>query len=153
MKKSSLTLIVESMRKNGISDTEILNALMDFSITMNELQILRMANIPCDAKVKQLLDEVCVSPNNKGYQLWVDAIELYIQSGKTLTIGEIYSQLAKKYQKTYCYISSAMNRSIKNAFAKCPKETVKIIFGGSVRFYESGAPANKEFLTRVANKI
>lgn len=153
MKKSSLTLIVESMRNNGMNDTEVLNALIDFSNILNNPQLLYTFNISEEEKIKWVLEEVWLSPRYEGYTLWFEAVQIYINSKRTLAMGTIYNELAEKHEKAYSAIASTMLRTAQRAFKKCPKETVKKIFSGSTCVLEGRTPTSKEFLTCIANKV
>lgn len=153
MQQNNFALIVKGLRLQGLNDTDILNAMIKFLDDANKLNVISIANSPTEVKIKKILDEICMSPKSKGYQLWVDAIEMYLNSGKTLKIGEIYNELADKYSKTYCGVSSAMNVSARNAFSQCPQQIGKEVFGASVYYLKGEMLSNKEFLARIANKI
>ena len=145
--------IVKTMRENGWSDTRILNAFIEVSDISNNSNIQLVARLPLEERIKNILDDIYMSPKSKGYNFWVEAIALYIESAKTLSIGEIYRNLAKKHQRTYAAIASSMYQSAKTAFGKCPKEIGQRIFGKSVYSLNQEGLSQKEFLTRIANKL
>ena len=145
--------IVKIMRGNGWSDTRILNAFLEVSDISNNSNVLTMAKLPLEERIKTVLEEVCMSPKGQGYNLWVEAIQMYIESNKKLEIGEIYRNLAQKRGKSYSAIAGSMNKSAKDAFAKCPKEIGQRIWGKSVYYVKEEGLSQKEFLTRIANNF
>ena len=153
MKKSSFALIVESMRKNAMSDTEILDTLIDFSDMVNNPQMLYVTKIPEEEKIKLVLEEVWMSPRYEGYTLWVEAVQMYINSKRTLEIGVIYNELGNRHSKTYSGIASTMLRTVQRTFEKCPEEIARRVFSGSECVWEGRAPTSKEFLSCIANKV
>ena len=145
--------LVKIMRENGWSDTRILNAFVEVSDISNNSNVLSMAKLPLEERIKKILEEICMSPKSRGYDLWVDAIQMYIESNKTLKIGEIYRNLAQKRGKSYSAVASSMNKSAKEAFSRCPKEIGQRIWGKSVYYVNEEWLTQKEFLTRIANNF
>lgn len=148
--------IVNALRASGkFTDTQILDAFMEAETIAGNPMILSMANVSLKEKIKNLLDDVRMPPASKGYELWVEALEMYIESGKSLGIGEIYNKLAERDKKaTYSNVSQNMATSVKMALSRCTRIDGERIFGRTVySISQNDGLTNKEFLACIANKL
>lgn len=59
----------------------------------------------------KILDELGIKPGNLGYTYWEEAIKLRKGIYYDIKMGEIYNEIAKKYNTTYVRVERNMRRS------------------------------------------
>lgn len=71
-------------------------------------------------KIEDILDKLEIIIGNLGYKYWIDAIEIYYNNEKNN--GEIYKEIAKRYNVT----SRSVERALRHAYEN-KKEKIKRI--------------------------
>jgi hypothetical protein len=98
-----------------------------------------------EKRIKEILIEVNIFPNLKGFNYIVDAIDEINLGAKSMT--EIYENIAANNKAKY----SSVERGIRTAFSHCNKESLsyKKYFGNSVsnseRLFTLCCKINNEF--------
>ena len=99
------------------------------------------------------LDNYYIKQSNMGNDFLIDAICMVVDMPhKPLMSKTIYPTIGRKYKKDRHSVEIAIERVIANAFAKTDQEDLKKLYPPFVDITR-GAPANKEFIVYVANKI
>ena len=108
-----------------------------------------------EKSIRNLLKELGISSNLKGYKYVVDAINMYIDNEGSFDAGitkSVYPELAKKYHST----PSRIERNIRHTVEKCwscgSYDKIQEIFGYTVPSNKY-KPANSCFIAEVSEYI
>ncbi len=105
-------------------------------------------------KVTDLLHEIGVPANIRGYHYLRDAILFAISDPKKMhaVTKILYPEIAKKENTTPSRVERAIRHAIEVAWDRGKKETIDELFGYTVS-NRKGKPTNSEFIALLADKI
>jgi len=107
-----------------------------------------------EQKISDLLQELGIPANIRGYQYLREAIALVtgeLQLLKSIT-KILYPKIAKQYESTPSRVERAIRHAIEVAWARGNMEAINRLFGHTVD-YRRGKPTNSEFIAKVADRL
>lgn len=112
------------------------------------------AEVELEARVTEVIHEVGVPANIKGYQYLREAICMAVRNVELLNsvTKVLYPSVAKKYQTTASRVERAIRHGIEVAWTRGRLETIEELFGYTVNTGK-GKPTNSEFIALIADKI
>lgn len=107
-----------------------------------------------EAIVTNMIHDVGVPANIKGYQYLRDAITMSINDINAINqiTKVIYPEIAKKYSTTPSRVERAIRHSIEVAWGRGNQQIVESIFGYTISA-NKGKPTNSEFIAMIADKL
>lgn len=107
------------------------------------------------ARIEQELNEYAIKHSMKGRKFLAEAIYLTVKrpADQSLTISDLYEELAKNFGKTANAINSAIKRTLSIAFKNTEKKQLLKVYTPLTNRTLSNIPGNKEFIIYTANKI
>jgi len=114
----------------------------------------RTSSIHLEQRISDLLHEVGIPANIRGYQYLRAAIILVAEEAQLLnSITKIlYPKIAKIHESTPTRVERAIRHAIEVAWGRGNVEALNRLFGFTVD-YRRGKPTNSEFIAQVADRL
>lgn len=116
--------------------------------------VARLTGRGLDADVTQIIHEIGIPPNIKGYRYLREAIIIMVErDGRFGGITkELYPAIARQYQTTPSRVERAIRHAIEVAWNRGNIDTLSRLFGHTIS-RERGKPTNSQFIAAVADKL
>lgn len=106
-------------------------------------------------RVTNLIKQISIPANIKGYAYLREAIIYYMESEKPTKISmtkELYPTIAKKFQTTSTRVERAIRHAVEIAIDRGETKEIEKIFG-DVEKYHKGKPSNSEVIATIAEYL
>ena len=150
---NAFDVTVEALRNQGLNSDEILAELSKLFQNLADAISESAAEQTTVTKIRKTLQKLGMPVQLKGYNYWVDAIMLYIESDGMMKIGEIYTKIAEKCKSSYSNVGQSMRSAIEYVFEENGEdEVIKEMFVNNMSS-STGKPRNRQFLVVLAEQI
>lgn len=107
-----------------------------------------------DADVTQIIHEIGIPPNIKGYRYLREAILIMIEKDGRFggITKELYPTIARQFQTTPSRVERAIRHAIEVAWSRGNLEILSGLFGYTIS-RDRGKPTNSQFIAAVADKL
>lgn len=111
-------------------------------------------NIHLQEKVTDILYELGMPSNIKGYRYLKDAISMVVRDVELLNCvtKELYPTIATRYNTVSSRVERAIRHAIEVSCQRGQIETINDMFGHTISS-SKGKPTNSEFIARIADKL
>lgn len=125
----------------------------DFS-SLSEPAYIESVQKSIEVEVTDIIHEIGVPPNVKGYQFLREGIIIVIENLEIINAvtTELYPAVAKKFGTTPSRVERAIRHAIEIAWNRTGSEKINDYFGYIVHA-EKGKPTNSEFIAMIADKL
>ena len=108
---NAFDITVNALKEKGLDSDEILQELSKmFNVFSKSKQIYTSDNEVDE--IKELLKEIGVPTNIKGYRYWETALKVYKENPKMRMSRDIYPRVAKIHQDTPAKVERAMRHAV-----------------------------------------
>lgn len=134
--------LIAELKTRGMSSDDILKALCDPTVQTQNIE----------AHVSELMRNLGVPANVKGYRYLRRAIIIFRQNPDISMTKELYPILGKEFNTTAQRVERAMRHAIELSWERGDINSIHKIFGCTVSAQKS-KPTNSEFISMLADKL
>ena len=142
----------KALKREGFSDREIF-AMLNESLgeDSNAKAPLNLPEKDLSKRITQIMCEIGISANLKGFKYVRDAIKMAIEKPECLSsvTKVMYPEIAAMYGAKSSQVERAIRHAIEKAWEKGNLEAYMTYFGNTV----SSKPTNSEFIAMIADRI
>ena len=153
IKPSNFDLLLNRIK--SFSNTDTTSVYIPKSEVIAKPAVINQEVYNVDKSIRDLLKEIGITANLKGYNFMVDAISMYIDNKGSFDPGitkHVYPEIAKKYHSTPARVERNIRHSIEKCWEQGSYDKLQEIFGYTIPSPKY-KPTNSCFIAEMSEYI
>ena len=149
-KAQDIKVILEECRKRNITLDDLLEVVTEVAEGRNSFYSEKVSN---PTSVEQIVLELGITPNLKGYDYVVESITYCIDNGNCAISKELYPYLATKFKTTSEKVERGVRHAIEVSWRTAEPEDFYKYFGYVMHTGKRKRPTNAQYIFGLVNYL